>query len=282
MGAGDLELLETLGRHPFLSARLLATLLGRDERWATGRIRHLEAQQLVRAALPAELGSIKLRTDRVFELTRGGLIAVAARLGLPPATAVRVHALAGGGPQENFGVRPELLAHAAHTLGADRILVGLAASARADQRGACLAEWRNAAACAHGRLRPDGYGLLRMQGRDCGFFFEFDRASMRPAELRAKFLAYHRFRASRHATRVYTSFPTVLVVSTGPGGEQRLAQAVRAVDTGFASPLSVLLTTTAWIDTHRSGMLGPIWRQPHAMMRLSWPRLATAGVQHAG
>jgi hypothetical protein len=160
-------------------------------------------------------------------------------------------------------------------------MVGLAAAARSDPRGAHLAEWRNATASAHGRLRPDGYGLLQLQGHDCGFFLEFDRATMRAAELRAKFLAYHRFRTSRRAAQLYTSFPTVLVVSTGPGAEHRLAHAVRAVDTSFVSRLPVLLTTTAWIDAHAKGMLGPIWRQPHAAARHCWPRLTTAEVHNA-
>ena len=38
-----------------------------------------------------------------------------------------------------------------------------------------LLEWRGAAACAHGRLRPDGYGLVRLGQRQHGFFLEFDR-----------------------------------------------------------------------------------------------------------
>ena len=64
------------------------------------------------------------------------------------------------------------------------------------QRGGALAEWRNAAACAHARLRPDGYGVLRLGQRDYGFFLEFDRGNVRPAPLRAKFAAYHRYLAS--------------------------------------------------------------------------------------
>jgi hypothetical protein len=232
--------------------------------------------------LPAKLDCAELDPDRMFELTYRGMVVVAACLGLPPATAARVHALAGGGPRAAFGARQMLLANAAHTRGADRVMVGLAAAARSDRRDAYLAEWRNAAACAHGRLRPDGYGLLHLRGHDCGFFLEFDRATMRPPELRDKFLAYHRFRASRRAAQLYTSFPTVLVVTSGPGAEHRLANAVRAVDTSFVTPLPVLLTTTAWIEAHARGMLGPIWRQPHAAARHCWPRLRAAEMHHAG
>jgi hypothetical protein len=188
---------------------------------------------------------------------------------------VRRHGLAGGGPTAPFGARAALLAQPAHTLGADRVMVGLAAAARGDPRRGYLAQWRNAAACAHGRLRPDAYGVLHVLGRDCGFFLEFDRGTMRPAELRAKFVAYHRFRVSRRSAEVYTSFPTILVVTTnGPAAEQRLADAVRAVDTSFASPLPVLLSTTAWIDAHPRGILGAIWRTPQQASRRAWPHLA--------
>jgi hypothetical protein len=276
----DLDVLDTVGRHPFLTTALLATLLGRHHDSMRRSVKRLLELHLLRIVPSAERCH-DVESNRPLELTSSGLTAVAACLGLPPATAARVHGLTGGGPGAASGPREMLLAHATHTLTADRVMVGLAAAARADRRGGCLIEWRNAAACAHGRLRPDGYGLLRLASHECGFFLELDRATMRPSELRVKFVAYHRFRASRRAVQVYTSFPTILVVTTGPGAEHRLATAVRAVDPGFASPLPVLLTTTAWIDAHPRGMLGPIWRQPQARTRLCWPRLTHGGVPHA-
>jgi Replication-relaxation len=111
------------------------------------------------------------------------------------------------------------------TLGADAVFAALARAARAQRNGG-LVEWRNAAACAHGRVRPDGYGLVRLGRRDYGFFLEFDRGTMRPAALRAKFTAYHRYRASGRAVRDYDGFPTILVTTQGPGAEERVADAV--------------------------------------------------------
>jgi len=61
--------------------------------------------------------------------------------------------------------------------------------------------------------------------------------------LRAKFAAYHRYRVSARASRDYDGFPTILVVTHGPGAENRLANAVLATDNGQATPLGVLLTT---------------------------------------
>jgi hypothetical protein len=276
----DLDVLDTVGRHPFLITAPLATLLGRQHDSLRRSVLRLLELDLLRIVPSAELCH-DVEGNRPLELTSSGLTAVAAALGLPPATAARVHGLTGGGPVAAFGPREMLLAHAAHTLTADRVMVGLAATARADRRGGCLIEWRNAAACAHGRLRPDGYGLLRLANHECGFFLELDRATMRTSELRVKFVAYHRFRASRRAAQLYTSFPTILVVTTGPGAEHRLATAVLAVDPSFGGPLPVLLTTTAWIDAHPRGMLGPIWRQPDARTRLYWPRLTPGSFPHA-
>jgi hypothetical protein len=276
LGPRDLELLGVIGRHPFLPTALLAALLGQDRRRLSLRLARVVRLGLLRLVPQAELSTAReAARDRHLELTGLGLAAVAAHLGLPPAAAARQHGLAGGGPAAPYGWRESLLAQPAHTLGADRVMIGLAAAARADPRRGYLAEWRSAAACAHGRLRPDAYGVLHVLGYDCGFFLEFDRGTMRPAELRAKFLVYHRFRASRRSAQLYSSFPTILVVTTGgPGAEHRLADAVRAVDASFAAPLPVLLTTTAWIDAHPQGMLGAIWRTPQQASRRAWPRLA--------
>jgi len=53
------------------------------------------------------------------------------------------------------------------------------------QRNAAVRWWRKAAACPHGRLRPDGYGVFRLGRRAYGFFLEFDRGTVRSPPLRA-------------------------------------------------------------------------------------------------
>ncbi len=79
-----------------------------------------------------------------------------------------------------------------------------------------------------------------MLAPELGAPLEFDRGSMRPGRLRTKFAAYHRYRAGDHAARSYAGFPTLLVVTTGPGAEQRLARALRAADASQGLPLSAL------------------------------------------
>jgi len=269
---GDRLVLDLVGRHAFVRTATLATLLGRAVAWVRRWVGRLRQGGLLEAA-PVEEGAGRA-AGSVLELTGLGLRVLAAQLGLPLATAVRQHGLAGGGNTSPIGPRAALLAHLGHTLGTDAVFAGLAAAARVDPRGGQLVEWRNALACARGRLRPDGYGLLRLRGRDYGFFLEFDRGTMRPRELRAKFSAYHRYRASRRAARDFDRFPTVLVVTVGPGAEDRLADAIAAADSGAATPLAALLTTTPWIEAHPAGALGPIWRQPQSTTRCRWPRAA--------
>jgi hypothetical protein len=111
----------------------------------------------------------------LYELTPAGLRTLSAYLGLPLAAAVRLHGLAGGGEASPIGARASLLRRLEHTVGTDAVFAHIADAARETQdRG--LVEWRNAAACARGRVRPDGYGVVRLGGSEHGFFLEFDTA----------------------------------------------------------------------------------------------------------
>ncbi len=273
LGAGERAALDLIGRHAFLPTPGLGEILGKTARWARERRNALVSRGLVRVVPAHELPASAPRGSELLEATGTGLATLAGILGVPLAAAVRYHGLAGGGEGVAMGPRRALLAHLAHTLGTDAVFGALARSARG-QRGGALLEWRNAAACAQGRVRPDGYGLLRLGQREHGFFLEFDRGTVRPAALRAKLAAYQRLRASARATRQFDSFPTLLIVTLGPSAEDRLADAITAADTGAAAPLAALLTTTAWIEAHPEGALGPIWRQPRSTTRCRWPRAA--------
>jgi len=113
-----------------------------------------------------------------------------------------------------------------------------------------LLEWQNAAVCARGRLRPDGYGLIRLDRREFGFFLEFDRGTVRPAALRAKFAAYVRYGASSRAAREYAGLPCLVVVAGQP------------------EP-AVFFTTTALLTQDFSGA---IWRRVGSRNRCRWPK----------
>src|SRR6266700_2727348 len=223
--------LDLVSHHPFLPTAVLGDVLGRDGRWVARRRKALLDRGLLRLVTDKEVHLSGRGRGDLLELTPAGLRILAAHLGLSLASAVSHHGLAGGGPDSPIGTRRILLAHLDHTVGADAVFGVLARAARA-QRGGALVEWRNAAACAHARLRPDGYGVLRLGQRYYGFFLEFDRGTVRSAPLRAKFGAYHRYLASARAASDFDGPPSILVVTAGPGAEDRVVDAVLAGDVG--------------------------------------------------
>jgi hypothetical protein len=127
-------------------------------------------------------------------------------------------------------------------------------------------------------MRPDGYGLLRVAHREYGFFLEFDRGTIRPEALRAKFAAYKRYMSSPRAARDFTGFPTILVVTSGPSSEQRILDAARAVFIGEERKLPILVTTVEWFYGNGAGPFGSIWVGRDRGPRQDWPELSRGGV----
>jgi Replication-relaxation len=238
----------------------LGAVVDRDVSWVRRRRAALVSRGLMRVVLADEVSPAELGERELLELTRAGLEVVAAHLGLSVGVAVRQHGLAGGAPDHPVGARAALLGHLDHTLGADAFMASLGRAAAGHPAGGALVEWRAAAVCAHGRCRPDGYGVLRLKHQQHGFFLEFDRGTMREDRLRAKFIGYHRYRASGHASRSFAGFPLLLIVTLDPGAEQRLARALRAADVEQGQPLSALLTTTSLLELSQCGPLGAVWR----------------------
>jgi hypothetical protein len=123
-------------------------------------------------------------------------------------------------------------------------------------------------------MRPDGYGLVRVADREFGFFLEFDRGTIRPAALRAKFAAYQRYMSTPRAERDFTGFPMILVVTSGPSGEQRIIDALRAVSVAEGRRLPVLVTTAEWLRGNAAGAFGRIWLASDRGPRRDWPHLS--------
>lgn len=277
LGPADRARLDLVGRHPFLPLARLAELHGWEPSWARERCNCLIARGMMRCLEASEIGANAAALELV-ELTVDGLAVVAAQHGLSLGAAVRHLGLAGGGPGQPIGARRKLLASLAHTLGADAIFVGLASTARrlaAIGINDALVEWRNAAACSRGHLRPDGYGLYRHVGQLYGFFLEYDRGTMSARDYLAKFAAYYEYLASGRFERDYRGFPTVLVVTSDNTAEERVARAVCAAAVGRGQALPLLLTCEWRLTDPRNpyGILGPVWREPDAAFhdRRFWP-----------
>jgi hypothetical protein len=265
--------LDVISRHPFLSHARLAEVLGRNRRWARERCSELLRRRLLRVVPRGELPRVLQDRQELLEGTVAGLTLLAGSMGLSLAQAVRFHGLAGGGPAHPVGTRPALYAHLAHTLGGDAVFVRIASSVR-EQRNGALLEWRNAAASTHGRMRPDGYGLLQLGRREHGFLLEFDRGTIRPRALRAKFAAYQRYMSSPHARTEFEGFPAVLVVTNGPSAEKRIIDAVSAVLPSRGLRLTLLVTTVEWLKDTSSGPFGRIWLGTDRGPRRNWPEAA--------
>lgn len=269
LSPAEWALLDLIGRHPFLPSDRLHAALDTSMAETRRRRNHLLDLGLARLVRPGEIGAEYARRELV-ELTATGLARLAARQDLTLGEAVRHNGLAGGGPASPIGNRRQLLATPAHTLGTDETFLALRRACRRTGTGTALVEWRNAAACARGRVRPDGYGLLRRGGRLFGFFLEYDRGTMRHGNYVRKFGAYHRYRERGLYAGDYEGFPVILVV-TIPAAEGRIAAAVLDTGIGRDGPLPVLLTTRERLDGGPLGILGPVWRIPADDVRRHWP-----------
>lgn len=277
LAPAERALLDLIARHPFLPAASLALLLDCPVAQLARRCRRLGADGLLRLLEPGEAGAAG-EGMALAEVTIDGLRVVAAQQGLTPAVAVRANGLAGGGPEQPFGARPSLVRQLAHTLGADAVVVRLAATAK--ERAAtgsddALLAWQSAAACARGHLRPDGYGIYRHHGRLHEFFLEYDRGTMSARDQRRKFTAYYDVWTRGRLLRDGRCFPTVLAVAIDDDAEARLERAARAAAVGRGPTLPLLLTSEERIDAadNSDGPLGPIWREAGAAFedRRRWP-----------
>jgi hypothetical protein len=261
------EVLDLVGRHPFLTIEQVAALLAITQGRARELRQSLVAQGLVRRIPLDELvRCLATRSDRhrssvadVAELTTAGRRRVADHLGLPAAAARRHQGLLGG----SSGHRLRALRHLAHTMGVNQVFVQLAVAARsAKARGAdeALEEWRPAAACERRHCKPDGYGCYRRGDAWFGFFLEYDRGTERASQYDAKLAAYYAYRNSGQAARDYAGLPYLLFVTTTSAAEARILAAVsRAYHRFGEPPLPVRVTTMDRIAAASADVLGSTW-----------------------
>lgn len=230
--ATDRYLLDFVGRHPFLSPGDLTVVMACTPPWAEVRCRGLAAKGLMRFLAAPEVGK-EMAARRLVELTDVGLALVAVHEGLSLKSAVRYNGLAGGGPDTPIGSRAGLVQYLRHTLGVNGVALSFyraAQAARAKGQDDAVIEWRNAAACSHRLIRPDGYLLYRHDGRIRGFFLEYDRGTMRARGYRRKFAGYLLYLRRRLFERDYDSFPTLLIVTPHSQAEERLQAAIRRAE----------------------------------------------------
>ncbi|HLJ69317.1 MAG TPA: replication-relaxation family protein [Chloroflexota bacterium] len=261
------ELLDLVSQHPFLTPARLAAVLGWTRRAVRQRLRRLMGLGLMWLVEQHEMSE---ESDmELVELTVPGLELVAAHRALTLPAAIRELGLAGGGPDEPIGSRAKLVRELTHTMGVDRLFVGLYEAAQrfaAEGSDDAVLAWQNASACSRRHLRPDGYGMYRRDGTLYGFFVEYDRGTMRRRGYAGKLDAYYDYGISRRYERDYCGYPTILLVTANNTTEEAIAHVARSAADRYGSPLPLLLTCTWRLEAHGNphGLLGPIWREPGA------------------
>jgi len=137
---------------------------------------------------------------------------------------------------------------------------------RAHGHDAALLWWETGSVCARAfhehdgwqAIRPDGAGECRVEGRRFRFWLEWDRGTMGPRDLRAKFAAYARYVRS-HEWRADGNTPlrALLVVTTS---EEQVASIEQALGATLPAHLAfnVYIATSAALLAQ--GPLAPIWR----------------------
>jgi hypothetical protein len=261
----DYRLLSVVACHPFMSPDNLAVVLAWPLDTVRRRRNRLVDHDLIRIVEPNEIGEDA--NLQLIELTRAGLELVAAYRGLSLSVAVRDIGFAGGSPNDPIGARTKLLRNLAHTLGVDELFVSLYGTAqRVTAAGGddAMLEWQNAAACTRRYLRPDGYGVYHRSGRRFGFFLEFDRGTMNRRDYFKKLSAYYDYATSRRFERDYHGYPTILIVTTTNGAEERIARVAQSAAVGRTVSLPVHLTCRWRVNggNNSDGLLGRIWREP--------------------
>ncbi len=256
--ATDRQLLDLVGRHPFLTPDRLAVVLGVEVKWVRRRRDRLIACGLLRLVEPDEIGD-RGGSLELVELTLEGLELVSAQQGLSLMRAAQFNGLVGGGQESPIGARRALLKNLAHALAVDGIFINLIRTAERFSAAGwddALLEWRNAAACSRGHLRPDGYGV------------------------------YHRYHETGRFTRDYRGFPTILMVTTTEAAEERIARAARLAAIGRQATLPLLLTCRWRLDDpgNPEGLLGSIWRTSDVASdeRRHWPVRTPISSRHHG
>lgn len=263
----DGDLLELVGRHPFLSTEDIAHVLGWSLDKASRTRRTLIALGLLRE--PGEGELCRGTRKRLTELSTLGLGLVAAGVGLTPAGATEMLGLSGGGPLEPFGQRRVLVRDSPHTLGVNSLFVGLyrvAADWRRRGNEYFVTNWYGPPGRAWRGTRPDGRAEFWVGDVRYAFVLEYDRGTEGEAQLVWKFDGYRRLYAK--TTGVVSL--TVLVVTMDAAREERIARAILTACAGRGTGLPVLITTEERVQAERDGLLACIWRAPASCRRRHW------------
>lgn len=274
LGSMEKRFLEWLAHHPLLTADDLSVLVH-------GR-RHLTRTLLDRLSSAAFVEGVRRQiegdaTEGVYYfLSSAGLREMARRDGVPMRRLARYGSIAASlSAGRGAGRFQTLVRQFQHTVGVNRFFVRLAAAGRP---GAYLVSWLNAEASAHqftygeriSWIRPDGTGMIHLGGTTFKFHLEFDRGTMRRAQMDRKWSHYAAYYAALDGQIDSQRQPTLLVLVTDPHREVEVCRGIADSLHKFpAAAKRVRVSNLSLFD--RDGPLGRIWRTPASSLRQPWP-----------
>ncbi len=266
------RLLEWVGRLPLVTTPQLASLTDLPEAAAERRLERLLRSSVVRFDSDVAPGD---SPGRHLVLTPLGLRLLARRDGVPPARYARFAGVSAPRPNSGAssvrGAEIGIIHHRAHLLGVNRVMAQFARDAR--RAGGRLAVCRNEAQSTRrfryeGRaawIRPDGSGVLVLDGGPLPFVLEYDRGTLDSGDFGAKFGGYRRYFAAEAWCNDFAAEPVLLFVCADDRAEEHVARAARENRGGFAE-LPLLLAGESQSAPHArnpAGLLRPIWRSPY-------------------
>ena len=267
------RMIEWIGRWPLVTAPQLASLTGLPGPAVDRRVERLLGCAVVRvydAAAPADLAA------RHLLLTPLGLRLLARRDAVPPARYARLASVSAPHPDRRTDpLLPSTVAivhHRAHLLGVNRVMARFAREAQ--RGGGRLAVCRNEAQSTrrfryHERaawIRPDGSGVVALDGALLPFLLEYDRGTLDSGDFAAKFGGYRRYFTAEAWRPDFVTEPVLLFVCADDRAEEHVAGAARQSEHESAARLPLLLTSEwrfAADSRNPAGLLGPVWRSPY-------------------
>ncbi|MXY36306.1 MAG: hypothetical protein F4Y54_05960 [Dehalococcoidia bacterium] len=266
LGRSEKRTLDALCDWPWITVEALAGLLGVSAAHASRLVLGLERRGLAHPVTAA-------RRDRLV-LTDRGLSLLARRDRSAVGAALKRWSAAPVDPDAPFEWRNvsgsrsrQLLRNLEHTEAVHGFMAALAVQARGLGWEVVRLDPPHRASryFRYGErlhsVRPDGFGLLRREGRAWPFFLEWERRAVRPATMRRRLAPYLHYYATERPLEDHGARPAVLIVFDGEIPQTHFLRVAREEmeRTGIEVPL--------WVsDRETIAEQGPLepaaWRRP--------------------
>ena len=250
----ELEIVEEVAHHPCLSCEDLTVLFNAKSNKATSRsLQFLHAMRVLARVNPKWTRSS--RVQYFYMLDRVGLLLLS--------LCWRQNARA---LQKRLGTVKRQLGALAHTVEINRFFLKLLAESRLYESHE-LEVWQSETQSltrfdgkrGKSMLRPDGYGVYRIDGSRFRFFLEWDRGNSVMEKYRAKFTRYAAFydAVRRNPEQFSIGIPSLWVVTVSNQREDFILDTINRLSWEYAIDIPVFTTVKSLTA---GGVLEPIWR----------------------